>query len=278
MWQISAGKNIKLVLNLRTFSISLSTTGKLAICATWRWRLLFCAIITYTAFWVISDTHFPTNATVRTAFPLDSFAFKLQSRDGKSITWLYSVVIGSKILHPSIAQSCQCMAFQWLRHLTGRALFQLTGWWIVIWSLRHHTTVLGIDADLLRGDILSCYGGWDSRLPKREWVMWCHTHILEANLKSLLFRVFYPNLTRKSPYDVTVLQTDDVTQPKSRLLRKSRCPNSLFSSFFYTAEKGHMTLGDLASGASYMFEVYARNERGRGRFANSLVVDTLASS
>ena len=52
----------------------------------------------------------------------------------------------------------------------------------------------------------------------------------------------------------------------------------LFCLFFYTAEKSHMTLGDLASGASYMFEVYARNERGRGRFANSLVVDTLASS
>lgn len=40
----------------------------------------------------------------------------------------------------------------------------------------------------------------------------------------------------------------------------------------------HMVLGDLESGASYMFEVYARNERGRGVFSRSLIVDTLASS
>ena len=199
MWQISAVKNIKLVLNLRTFSISLSTTGKLAICATWRWRLLFCAILTYTAFWVISVTRFPTNATMRTAFPLDSFVSKLQSCDGKSITWLFSVVIGSKILHPSIAQSCQCMAFQWLRHLTGRALFQLTGSCIDILSLRLHTTVLGIDADWLRGDILSCYGGLHSHLPKREWVMWCHTHVFKRQTSKAYFSgLFTQVLTAKA--------------------------------------------------------------------------------
>ena len=53
----------------------------------------------------------------------------------------------------------------------NRKSFVLAHWLVYCYLVRetsHHITVLGIDADFLRGDILSCYGGLDSHLPKRE--------------------------------------------------------------------------------------------------------------
>lgn len=39
-----------------------------------------------------------------------------------------------------------------------------------------------------------------------------------------------------------------------------------------------MTIDNLSPGASYMFEVYAKNDRGQGESPYSLVVNTMAAS
>jgi len=39
-----------------------------------------------------------------------------------------------------------------------------------------------------------------------------------------------------------------------------------------------MTIDQLRAGVSYDVRVYGRNDRGRGSFSQSLVIDTLASS
>ena len=215
---------MKIGMNFRTFSIH----EQLSSCNTWPGWLQFSAFLTYSAFWVISNSRFPSNATMRTAFPLDSFVFKLLSCDGKSITWLLSVD-RIKNFAPLHSAKLSMYGFSIVETGPNRKSFvsAFTGCCIVIWSLRHHTTVLGIDADLLRGDILSCYGGLDSHLPKREWVMWCHTHVFKRQTS----KAYFSGLFTQVLYDVTVLQTDDVTQPKLCLTGKLDMPIVYFVCF-----------------------------------------------